>query len=177
MEMFKPRLEICLLTKDLSRFDGASSSEQTINKNRIEMEISSYHCNSESESRTTRGDRTAVKKSLMLGFSSSEAQISINGKAALCSSSEIEELNDRLRILEEETETMKQELFESAEERKTLMNEIYQQFQMFTRESKFKDGNISVNFSEVNAVVTLHQILGGFFFFFFNFYIIMLLGL
>lgn len=155
MEMFKPQLEICSLTKDLSRFDGASNSEQTINKNRIEIETASYHRNSERESRTTRGDKTAVKKLLMLGCSSSEAQISINGKAVLCSSSEIEELNERLRILEEETETMKQELFESAEERKKLMNEVYQQFQMFTRESQFNDGNTSVNSSEVNAVVTL----------------------
>lgn len=158
MEMFKPQLEICSLTKNLSRFDGASNSEQTINKNRIEIETASYHRNSERESRTTKstmGDKMAVKNLLMLGCSSSEAQISINGKAVLCSSSEIEELNERLRILEEETETMKQELFESAEERKKLMNEVYQQFQMFTRESQFNDGITSVNSTEVNAVVTL----------------------
>lgn len=154
MEMFKPQLEICSLTKDLSRFDGASTSEQTINKNRIEMETASYHFNTESESRTTRGDKTAVKKSLMLRCSSREAQISINGKAVLSSSSEIEELNERLRILEEETETMKQELFESAEVRKKLMNEIYQQFEMFTREFKFSDANTNVNSSEDERIGT-----------------------
>ncbi|XP_015870325.2 uncharacterized protein LOC107407545 [Ziziphus jujuba] len=50
------------------------------------------------------------------------------GEAELWSS-EVEELKKRLKILEEETKTMKETLFASMEERNSLMNEIYRQFQ------------------------------------------------
>lgn len=50
------------------------------------------------------------------------------GKAVLrCG--EVEELQKRLKFLEEETKTMKQALFGSIEERNNLVKEIYQQFQ------------------------------------------------
>ncbi|XP_062008064.1 uncharacterized protein LOC133725055 [Rosa rugosa] len=146
MEVFKPGLKICS-TKELSRFDGASTSEQTMNKNRIKTERASYQGNLEIESRT-KGAETAMKRSLILGCSSSKAKLSCKGKAVLCSSSEIEELNERMRILEEETESMKQELFEGAEERRKLINEIYQQFQILTRELKFNDGSRSETSSQ-----------------------------
>ena len=44
--------------------------------------------------------------------------------------SEVEELNERLRILEEETETMKEALFWSMEERKNMITQIYRQFEL-----------------------------------------------
>ncbi|PRQ50551.1 hypothetical protein RchiOBHm_Chr2g0134481 [Rosa chinensis] len=145
MEAFKPGLEICSSTTELSRFDGASTSEQAMN--RIKIERASYQCNLEIESRT-KGAEMAANKSLILGFSSSQVNLSCKGKAVLCSSNEIEELNERMRILEEETESMKQELFEGAEERRKLINEIYQQFQILTRELKFNDGSRSETSSQ-----------------------------
>lgn len=47
----------------------------------------------------------------------------------LLQASEVEQLIEQLRILEIETEIMKQEFFECVEESKKLVNEIYQQFQ------------------------------------------------
>ena len=56
---------------------------------------------------------------------------SSKGKAVLWGGrSEVEELNERLKILEEETEILKEALFWSMEERKNMMNEIYQQFRV-----------------------------------------------
>ncbi|XAR67797.1 hypothetical protein NMG60_11002707 [Bertholletia excelsa] len=49
---------------------------------------------------------------------------------ALVYASKVEQLHDRLRTLEQETEIMKQAFFKAMEERKKLMNEIYQQFQV-----------------------------------------------
>lgn len=42
----------------------------------------------------------------------------------------VEQLNDRLKILEEETETMKKDIFGALEERRELVNEIFEQFQI-----------------------------------------------
>jgi len=42
----------------------------------------------------------------------------------------VEQLNDRLKILEEETETMKEDIFGALEERRQLVNEIFEQFQI-----------------------------------------------
>lgn len=42
----------------------------------------------------------------------------------------VEHLNGRLKILEEETKTMKQDILEALEERRELMNDIYEQFQI-----------------------------------------------
>lgn len=56
---------------------------------------------------------------------------SSKGKAVLWGGrSEVEELNERLKILEEETEILKEALFWSMEERKNMMNEIYQHFRV-----------------------------------------------
>ncbi|KAL6144877.1 hypothetical protein ACLB2K_055567 [Fragaria x ananassa] len=148
MAVFKPGLKLCSSTKELSRFDGASTSEQRKKENSIKIEKASYDCNLETESRN-KGAEMAMNKSLVLGCSSSKVNLSKSkGKAVLCSSSEIEELNERMRILEEETESMKQELFESAEERRKLTNEIYQQFQILTREFKINVGSTSENSSQ-----------------------------
>lgn len=162
METVKPEFEICSSIKKLSTWKCASTSEQRVNngsmpeRQRIEKERESYRYNLEARSSgkkplqdsRTWGAEKAVKKPLLLGCSTS--------KAVVCNS-EVEELNERLRILEEETETMKQELFESAQERKKLMNDIYQQFQMLeidprylvAREFKSTDENTSVNSSQV----------------------------
>eukprot|EP00257_Ricinus_communis_P004449 XP_002517686.2 uncharacterized protein LOC8282706 [Ricinus communis] len=50
-----------------------------------------------------------------------------NGKQVM-QSSEIEQLSERLKFLEEESKLMKQEFLEQVEERKQLVNEIYQHF-------------------------------------------------
>lgn len=42
----------------------------------------------------------------------------------------VEHLNSRLKILEEETKTMKQDILEALEERRELVNDIYEQFQI-----------------------------------------------
>nr|POE66747.1 hypothetical protein CFP56_63699 [Quercus suber] len=42
----------------------------------------------------------------------------------------VEHLNGRLKILEEETKTMKQDILEALEERRELVNDIYEQFQI-----------------------------------------------
>ncbi|XP_021813324.1 uncharacterized protein LOC110756230 isoform X1 [Prunus avium] len=175
METVKPEFEICSSIKKLSTWKCASTSEQRVNngsmpeRQRIEKERESYRYNLEARSSgkkplqdsRTWGAEKAVKKPLLLGCSTS--------KAVVCNS-EVEELNERLRILEEETETMKQELFESAQERKKLMNDIYQQFQMLeidprylvAREFKSTDENTSVNSSQDERMGTslldiLHQ--------------------
>ncbi|PQM39028.1 uncharacterized protein Pyn_36596 [Prunus yedoensis var. nudiflora] len=168
METVKPEFEICSSIMKLSTWKCASTSEQRVNngsmpeRQRIEKERESYRYNLEARSSgkkplqdsRTWGAEKAVKKPLLLG----------------CFNNEVEELNERLRILEEETETMKQELFESAQERKKLMNEIYQHFQMLeidprylvAREFKSTDENTSVNSSQDERMGTslsdiLHQ--------------------
>lgn len=45
----------------------------------------------------------------------------------------VKQLNDRLMILEEETETMKKDIFGALEERRSLVKEIYEQFQILQR--------------------------------------------
>uniref|UniRef100_A0A2N9J5D6 Uncharacterized protein n=1 Tax=Fagus sylvatica TaxID=28930 RepID=A0A2N9J5D6_FAGSY len=42
----------------------------------------------------------------------------------------VEHFNDRLNILEEETKTMKQDILRALEERRNLVNDIYEQFQI-----------------------------------------------
>ncbi|EXB55389.1 hypothetical protein L484_016756 [Morus notabilis] len=54
---------------------------------------------------------------------------SSKGKAVM-RGSEVEELSERLKILEEETQIMEEAFFGSLEERKRMMNEIYKQFQL-----------------------------------------------
>ncbi|XP_057459891.1 uncharacterized protein LOC130750358 [Actinidia eriantha] len=49
---------------------------------------------------------------------------------ALTYASAVERIGDRLRILEEEVDVMKRDFIEGMEERKKLMNEISQQFQV-----------------------------------------------
>uniref|UniRef100_A0A803P076 Uncharacterized protein n=1 Tax=Cannabis sativa TaxID=3483 RepID=A0A803P076_CANSA len=52
------------------------------------------------------------------------------GNKAVLWGSEVDELKERLKILEEETEIIKDAFFWSLKERKHMMKEIYQQFQL-----------------------------------------------
>ncbi|KAB2611481.1 hypothetical protein D8674_019513 [Pyrus ussuriensis x Pyrus communis] len=101
--------------------------------------------------------KKAEKKKLLLGGGSTSKALNASGKGkAVVCTGEVEELNERLRVLEEETETMKQEMLEIAEERNKLMKEIYQQFQMLeidprclaAIELKSIDGNTSIYSSQ-----------------------------
>ncbi|KAL6141071.1 hypothetical protein ACLB2K_059362 [Fragaria x ananassa] len=74
MEVFKPGLKLCSSTKELSRLDGASTSEQTKKETSIKIEKASYDCNLEIESRN-KGAEMAMNKSLVLGCSSSKVNL------------------------------------------------------------------------------------------------------
>ncbi|XP_030489910.2 uncharacterized protein LOC115706407 isoform X2 [Cannabis sativa] len=77
--------------------------------------------NSDSEN-SKKGDSKAC------GESSSSS--SSKGNKAVLWGSEVDELKERLKILEEETEIIKGAFFWSLKERKHMMKEIYQQFQL-----------------------------------------------
>ncbi|XP_062089917.1 uncharacterized protein LOC133796430 isoform X2 [Humulus lupulus] len=64
------------------------------------------------------------------GASKACGESSSKGNKAVLWGSEVEELQERLKILEEETEIMKDAFFWSLKERKYMMKEIYQQFQL-----------------------------------------------
>ncbi|XP_022777118.1 uncharacterized protein LOC111318522 [Durio zibethinus] len=82
--------------------------------------------------------KEVVKKSGVI-ISQNEARISFcKGKVAL-QASEAEELNTRLKILEEEYEILKQAFLETVVERKELVNEIYQLFQTLRNSLHRKD--------------------------------------
>uniref|UniRef100_A0A6N2KEB2 Uncharacterized protein n=1 Tax=Salix viminalis TaxID=40686 RepID=A0A6N2KEB2_SALVM len=83
-------------------------------------------------------------------------------------------LSERLKILEEETEPLKQEIFQHMEERKKVLAEIYQQFQTIHHRLQFEnqvreegslhDGSSIVKFlrvscSDVGAQHDLHMVL------------------
>ncbi|KAK9281914.1 hypothetical protein L1049_004822 [Liquidambar formosana] len=83
----------------------------------------------------------------------------------LLGAGEVKQISERLRILEEEGEMLKQAFFGSIEERKKLMNEIYQQFQIIHRRLRnksteeshdgasnvylFEDGSMETGLSQV----------------------------
>lgn len=108
METVKHEFEICSSIKKLSTWKCASTSKQRVNngsmpeRQRIEKERESYRYNLEARSNgkkplqdsRTWGAEKAVTKPLLLGCSTSKAVVR---------NSEVEELNERLRILEEET--------------------------------------------------------------------------
>ncbi|KAJ4718476.1 Calcium-binding EF-hand family protein isoform 1 [Melia azedarach] len=73
------------------------------------------------------GSNEAAQKSLLKYSRSRVYDYSGKGKEILQANG-VEELNERLKILEEETEAMKQAFIETMEERKKLVNEIYQDF-------------------------------------------------
>ncbi|PON90054.1 hypothetical protein TorRG33x02_140860 [Trema orientale] len=78
--------------------------------------------------------KTSTRNELPVKFSRSKAcGDTTRGNKAVLRGSEVEELNERLKILEEETEIIKDAFFWSLEERKHMMNEIYQQFQLLNR--------------------------------------------
>ncbi|CAN6706879.1 unnamed protein product [Malus baccata var. baccata] len=120
------------------------------------------------DSSASDSKKTEKNKLLLGGGSTSKAlNVSGKGKAVVCTG-EVEELDERLRVLEEETETMKQEMLEIAEERNKLMKEIYQQFQMLeidprclaAIELKSIDGNTSIYSSQDQRMgVSLSHIL------------------
>ncbi|KAF9685077.1 hypothetical protein SADUNF_Sadunf03G0016800 [Salix dunnii] len=74
----------------------------------------------------------------------------------------IKKLSERLKILEEETEPLKQEIFQHMEERKKLVVEIYQQFQTIHHRLQFenqvreegspRDGSSIVKFLKVLCI-------------------------
>lgn len=73
------------------------------------------------------GSNEAAQKSLLKYSRSRIYDYSGKGKEILQANG-VEELNERLKILEVETEAMKQAFIETMEERKKLVNEIYQDF-------------------------------------------------
>ncbi|KAM1189320.1 hypothetical protein ACFX2J_025005 [Malus domestica] len=161
-------------TKELSRMKCASAStgEEGIGDNcsmlvrqRIGKEREFTRCKLKTlssgkkplQDSSASDSKKAEKKKLLLGGGSTSKALNVSrkGKAVVCTG-EVEELNERLRVLEEETETMKQEMLKIAEERNKLMKEIYQQFQMLeidprclaAIELKSIDGNTSIYSSQ-----------------------------
>ncbi|XP_050135883.1 uncharacterized protein LOC126611613 isoform X1 [Malus sylvestris] len=161
-------------TKELSRMKCASAStgEEGIGDNcsmlvrqRIGKEREFTRCKLKTlssgkkplQDSSASDSKKAEKKKLLLGGGSTSKALNVSGKGkAVVCTGEVEELNKRLRVLEEETETMKQEMLEIAEERNKLMKEIYQQFQMLeidprclaAIELKSIDGNTSIYSSQ-----------------------------
>lgn len=103
------KLELLSSIKQLSRFMGNNSEVTKASSGKKPLTTDSKSPADCSKGKATTGD-------------------SSKGKAVLWCS-EAEQLNKRLKILEEETKTMKEALFESMEERNNLLNDIYQQFQ------------------------------------------------
>ncbi|KAB5563799.1 hypothetical protein DKX38_003853 [Salix brachista] len=81
----------------------------------------------------------------------------------------IKKLSERLKILEEETGPLKQEIFQHMEERKKVVAEIYQQFQTIHHRLQFEnqvreegsphDGSSIVKFLKVHNLSSLFQTL------------------
>ncbi|GKV45453.1 hypothetical protein SLEP1_g52529 [Rubroshorea leprosula] len=87
--------------RELCLYDsGASSSKEKVKKYLVKHSRSSKGCSSNSR----------------------------NGKVYL-PENEVNRLVERLKVLEEETEIIKEAFFETMEERRRLMSEVYQQFQ------------------------------------------------
>ncbi|GFZ04057.1 hypothetical protein Acr_16g0006810 [Actinidia rufa] len=59
---------------------------------------------------------------------------------ALTYASAVDRIGDRLRILEEEVDVMKRDFIEGMEERKKLMDEISQQFQVLKQYLRYGNG-------------------------------------
>lgn len=80
------------------------------------------------------GSNEAAKK-LLVNCSTSKMiySYSLKGKEILHANIGVEELNERLKILEEENEAMKEAFIEAMEERNKLVQEIYHDFQKFHR--------------------------------------------
>ncbi|KAF3450915.1 hypothetical protein FNV43_RR07004 [Rhamnella rubrinervis] len=133
------KLELLSSLKQLSRFKG----------NKIEVAKASGGKNPMTDS------RVLISEELPADCSKAKATTgdSSKGKAVLWCS-ELEQLNKRLKVLEEETKTMKDALFESMEERNNLMNDIYQQFQQL--QSCLFPSNLAIedNFSDRNSSVS-----------------------
>uniref|UniRef100_A0A2P2Q538 Uncharacterized protein n=1 Tax=Rhizophora mucronata TaxID=61149 RepID=A0A2P2Q538_RHIMU len=80
----------------------------------------------------------AEKTSLMNTSRSRVCENSSKGKE-VSEASGIEQLHERLRILEEELDIMKQEFYEHIEERRKLVHEIQQQFQTIQNCLQFRN--------------------------------------
>lgn len=137
------KLELLSTIKQLSRFKG-NNSEVT---------------EASSGKKPLTDSRVLISEKLPAGCPKGKATTgdSSKGKAVLWCS-EVEQLNKRLKILEEETKTLKEALFESMEERNNLMNDIYQQFQQLQGclfpsnpviEDSFSDRNSNVSTTKV----------------------------
>ncbi|KAM4100523.1 hypothetical protein ACJW30_05G074500 [Castanea mollissima] len=89
--------------------------------------------NSSSDRKLLTDSKASDSKKIVKPVSCSGGKVSNNssckGKGIL-QAGVVEHLNGRLKILEEETKTMKQDILEALEERRELVNDIYEQFQI-----------------------------------------------
>ncbi|KAL5574538.1 hypothetical protein UlMin_016237 [Ulmus minor] len=122
------KLQLFSSRKWFSGFKGSSSSDHQSN---LDGNVSSGK-KPFTDSRAS-SSKKVMKKLPVICSRADVFSESSKGKKAVLWGREVEELNERLRILEAETEAMKEAFFWSMEERKNMMNEIYQQFQLLHR--------------------------------------------
>lgn len=158
-------MEIASLELQLSKlknFQLAGSHNKHISHDgsRLLTEISYDFTHGHTEKEGTRRRERKMHQSVLKGkklltYSSSDELV--KKLAVNCSSSKVfsdspkgkkalqpcvaRQLDERLKILEEENEVIKKAFFETEEERKKLVNDIYQQFQtIFKDEGRRLDG-------------------------------------
>ncbi|KAJ6416089.1 hypothetical protein OIU84_004817 [Salix udensis] len=88
-------------------------------------------CSDSSESKISQTNSSGANDCSDSSESKQVKQVSEGGK--------IKKLSERLKILEEETEPLKQEIFQHMEERKKVVAEIYQQFQTIHHRLQFEN--------------------------------------
>ncbi|XP_059458105.1 uncharacterized protein LOC132187715 isoform X2 [Corylus avellana] len=115
-DFFSDFQKLCL------KADARTGKEKQLNQCNLEV-------NSSSGIKLLTDSMASAAKKIV---SSSRGKLSISsckGKGVL-QAGVVEQLNHRLKILEEETETMKKDIFGALEERRNLVNEIIEQFQI-----------------------------------------------
>jgi hypothetical protein len=115
-DFFSDFQKLCL------KADAKTGKEKQLNQCNLEM-------NSSSGIKLLTDSMASAAKKIVSSSRDKLCISSCKGKGVL-QAGVVEQLNHRLKILEEETETMKKDIFGALEERRNLVNEIIEQFQI-----------------------------------------------
>ncbi|KAG6734015.1 hypothetical protein I3842_01G252100 [Carya illinoinensis] len=121
-----------ILRDFIGKFDKLCLEADAITGKQKQPDQCSLEVNSSRGIKLSAGPMDSAPNKILkpLGCSGNKVCISSCKGKAVMQTGMVEQLNERLEILEEETETMKKDLFGVLEERRTLVNEIYEQFQI-----------------------------------------------
>lgn len=171
MEIASVEFELYSSRKKLSRFKNfgtESNMENTFNGEVDDVHRKTYSMKEKKEG--SYGNSLAIwipsdkkaESSCSNRLASKSVMNCSQGK--VCSKSyegdhEVQSINERLRVLEKEAETMKQEFTGGLEERKDLMSEISQQFQIMRGRLRDREtGELEIN-NNVDLVLNPYKVL------------------